>query len=296
MAFGLLVLVALPRLAYIASVATIGLLVVGGLFIGGLAVTGVRLPLGTGLTAAAGGALALGYVAIAGTVDLGHQACVRGVGVSGRRCAPGERSRAHRAQPDRAAAHRHRADRALQLPLRQAPRAARSSCAWRTPTSPARPWLRARHPRRPALAGHRLGRGSGGCRQPARGPYGPYRQMQRLDHYRAAADQVARARTRPTTAIARREELAADRAGPGGGAAAAALRRSVRPSLRGDRAAARSRGPQAGHPFPRGRRASSRSTTSSAATSRSTPRRWAATSIIVRSDGTPLYHFTVRRR
>ena len=71
MAVGLLALVAAPRLAYVGSVATLGLLVVGGLFIGGLAVAGIRLPLGTGLTAAVGGALVLGYVAIAGTVALG---------------------------------------------------------------------------------------------------------------------------------------------------------------------------------------------------------------------------------
>ena len=46
--------------------------------------------------------------------------------------------------------------------------------------------------------------------RPARGPYGPYRQMQRLDHYRAAADKLL-AENKAYYCYCTREELDADR-------------------------------------------------------------------------------------
>jgi hypothetical protein len=71
MALSLGVLAAAPRLAYVLAVATLGLLLTGGALAGILYLVGVRLPLGTGLTAVVGAALALGYVAVAGIVALG---------------------------------------------------------------------------------------------------------------------------------------------------------------------------------------------------------------------------------
>ncbi len=71
MALTLGILAAVPRLAYVLAVATLGLLVVGFFFILGLAWLGVALPLSPGLIAAIGGALALGYVATAGMIALG---------------------------------------------------------------------------------------------------------------------------------------------------------------------------------------------------------------------------------
>ena len=47
--------------------------------------------------------------------------------------------------------------------------------------------------------------------QPARGPYGPYRQMERLDHYRAAADRLL-AQDKAYPCYCTPDELAADRA------------------------------------------------------------------------------------
>ncbi len=67
----LLVLFVMPRLAYLAGVATIGLFIVGAVFIGALAFAGVGLPLSAGLTASVLGALAVGYIATAGLVLLG---------------------------------------------------------------------------------------------------------------------------------------------------------------------------------------------------------------------------------
>jgi hypothetical protein len=71
MAMTLILFALVPRLAYVLSVATLGLLIVGGVLVGALLLLGVRPPLGLGLTAAIGGAFALGYVATAGIVALG---------------------------------------------------------------------------------------------------------------------------------------------------------------------------------------------------------------------------------
>jgi hypothetical protein len=60
-----------PRVAYVATIATMGPLLVGAVLAGVLYVGGVRLPLESGVIAAIGGALALGYVATAGVVALG---------------------------------------------------------------------------------------------------------------------------------------------------------------------------------------------------------------------------------
>ena len=71
MALSLVIFFGVPRLAYLAGVATIGLLIVGVVFIGALAIAGVGLPLSAGLTASVLGALAVGYLATAGLVLLG---------------------------------------------------------------------------------------------------------------------------------------------------------------------------------------------------------------------------------
>ena len=61
----------IPRAAYVATVATLGLLVVGAMIAAILYLAGMRLPLGEGVAAAIGGSLLLGYVATAGIVILG---------------------------------------------------------------------------------------------------------------------------------------------------------------------------------------------------------------------------------
>jgi hypothetical protein len=71
LALTLAVFFAVPRLAYVAGAATLGLLAVGALLIGALALLGVPLPLNMAVTAVLGAALALGYLATAGMVALG---------------------------------------------------------------------------------------------------------------------------------------------------------------------------------------------------------------------------------
>ena len=135
--------------------------------------------------------------------SLGHRACALG-----RRS---ERSRPHRAQPDRPAAHRHRAHRALQLPVREAHGRHVHPAPRGHGRGPIHGRLRARHPRRAALAGHGLGRGAGG-RRPAsqRARTG---RIARCSAWSATARSPSGCspRTRPTTATARRRSSTADR-------------------------------------------------------------------------------------
>jgi hypothetical protein len=60
----LVALLAFPRVAYVAAVATVLALLVGGLFVGGLALTG-RLPEPSNIAVFIGGLLAVAYVATA---------------------------------------------------------------------------------------------------------------------------------------------------------------------------------------------------------------------------------------
>ncbi len=66
----LVLLVAVPRVAYIAAVATVLVLIVGGLFVGGLLLAG-RLPPVSGLTGFTGGLLVVGYLATAAVTVIG---------------------------------------------------------------------------------------------------------------------------------------------------------------------------------------------------------------------------------
>ena len=125
-----------------------------------------------------------------------------------------------------------------------------------------------------------------------RGPFGPYRQMQRLERYAtAAADLLARDLAYPCYCTP--EELEADRKAQ---EAAHQPPRYVGRCARltpDERAAREADGPRAALRFrvaaeqdpvrrPRPRR-----------TSRSRPRNLGGDFVIVRSDGTPLYHFVV---
>ena len=125
------------------------------------------------------------------------------------------------------------------------------------------------------------------------GPYAPYRQMLRLDSYKEAADRLLaadlaypcfctpeRARRRPQ--------------GPGGGQAAAALRRPLRHADR--RGARRARSPRAGRP-PRSASGSGPGVVGWNDLIRDRieidTANLGGDFVIVRGDGTPLYHFTV---
>ena len=127
--------------------------------------------------------------------------------------------------------------------------------------------------------------------EPARGPHAPYRQMERLPLYAAAAERLL-AEDLAYPCYCTPEELEADRKAQEAakqppryvGRCAHLTPRSVRPA-RPTAAAAPSASASA--------RASSPSTTSSAAASRSTSAISAATSSSSATDGTPLYHFTV---
>ena len=67
-------LVALPRIAYIGAIATVGLLVVGAVVVGALAFAGVDIPSSVALVSVIGAGAAVGYLAIAGLVLLGPSA------------------------------------------------------------------------------------------------------------------------------------------------------------------------------------------------------------------------------
>ena len=64
--------------------------------------------------------------------------------------------------------------------------------------------------------------------EPERGPYGPYRQMERLPRYAAAAERLL-AEDQAYHCYCTPEELDAERKRPGGGPPAAALQRPLRP-------------------------------------------------------------------
>ena len=157
----------------------------------------------------------------------------------------------HRAQPDRPAAHRDRPDRALQLPVRPPPRR-------HVHPAPRGHRRRALHLEleRDILDGlHWLGlewdEGPEVAGLPARGPYGPYRQMQRLDSYREAAERLLSAG--PGLRVLLLDRGAGRRPRRAGGRRPAApLRRAVRAPHPGAARPAPRRGPQAGHPLPGG--------------------------------------------
>ena len=186
-------------------------------------------------------------------------------------------ARPDRPEPDRPAPHRDRPDGAVQLPLRPAHRRHVHPAARGHRPGPRLDRLREGHPRRPALAGPALGRGPGGRRRggaravravsPDAAPAalrGGRRAPPRRGHGLPVLLHARGARRRPE--------------GPGGGQAAAALRRPLRDADRRGAGRARGRGPARRAPLPGRRRASSASTTSSAATSSSTSPTSVATS------------------
>ena len=200
--------------------------------------------------------------------------------------------RPHRPEPHRPAPHRDGADGAVQLPVR---------AAHRRDVHPAprghRPGaqldrLREGHPRRAPLARPPLGRGARGRRR------GGPRPVRAVPPDAAAADlrrgRRAAAGRRPGLPLLLHARGARRRPqGPGGGQAAAALRRALRgPDRRTSARRARPRA-AAARSASGSARASSPSTTSSAAGSRSTSPTSAATSSSSAADGSPLYHFTV---
>ena len=158
--------------------------------------------------------------------------------------------RPDRPQPDRAAPHRHGPDGPVQLPLRPADR---------------------RH-LRPAPRGHRrraldrrrssrtsstacTGSGWTGTRvravaaNPSAGPFGPYRQMQRLARYRAM-QRSPPGRGQGLLLLLHRRPSSTPSARLGGRPPAAALQRPLRPPDRRPAGRLRGRGPPAGHPLP----------------------------------------------
>ena len=172
--------------------------------------------------------------------------------------------------------------------------AARSSCGSRTPTSPASTeaferdildglhWLGLAWDEGPAVAG-----------LDETGPYAPYRQMQRLDRYADAAGAAARRGSGLSLLLHARGARRRPQ-GPGGGEAGPTLRRPLRVAQR--RRATRAKAPRAGAAAVRFRvrhgvvglgRPDPRTG------SRSTPTNLGGDFVIVRADGTPLYHFTV---
>ena len=201
--------------------------------------------------------------------------------------------RPHRAQPDRAPPHRHRADRAVQLPVRPPHRRHVRPAPRGHRRRPQHRGVREGHPRRPPLAGDRLGRGPG-RRRASRRP-GPTRRTARCSAStgtprprRGCSPTTwpipATARPRSSTPTARRRRRRSCRRATSAGA----------PSLTPEERAARDgRGP------PRPPRGSA---------CRAGVVGWddlvrdrveidtdnlGGDFVIVRADGTPLYHFTV---
>ena len=194
MAASLVLLVALPRIAYIAAVATVLVLIIGGLFVGGALSQGLRRRL-IGLRSMSASCCWSATQALRLLWSLGHRACA-----PGRRS---ERSSQHRAKPNGSAAHRNRAHRALQLSVREAHGRHIHPAPRGYGRGPIDARLRARHPRPAALAGHGVGRGSRG-RRPAR--EGAVRSVSPDAAPRAlprSRRPVPARRTRPTTATAR---------------------------------------------------------------------------------------------
>ena len=128
----------------------------------------------------------------------------------------------------------------------------------------------------------------------AGGPYGPYRQSERMRLYRRRGAASCSRSGRAYRCFCTPDELEAERAGGAGRRPAAEIQRPLprarsRRSSR-DRLAARASRPRSA--FACRRAATSRSTTSSAATSRSA-REVIGDPVIVRSDGRPAYNFAV---
>ena len=155
------------------------------------------------------------------------------------------------------------------------------------------PRLRARHPRRPALAGHRLGRGSGGRRASRRaGRSARTARCSGCDSYREAAERLL-AEDKAYYCYCTPEELDADRKAQEAAHAAAALRRPVRaPDARASEPPAKREGRKPVIRFRVGEgivefddivRGHVEIDTTALG----------GDLVIVRSDGTPLYHFTV---
>jgi len=67
------ILVVVPRVAYVAAVAGVCVLLIGGLFVGALAISGGGLSAATGLATAVSGFIAVGYAATAAILLLGPQ-------------------------------------------------------------------------------------------------------------------------------------------------------------------------------------------------------------------------------
>ena len=173
-----------------------------------------------------------------------------------------------------------------------ATRGARSSSGSRTPTSPEHRGVRARHPRRAALAGHHLGRGTGRRRGGGR------RAVRALPP--DAAPRALRGGGRPAARGGPRypcyctpEELDADRKAQEAREAAAALRGPVCPPDAGRARGARGRGPQAGALRFRVREGVVAFDDLVRGRVEIDTANLGGDFVIVRADGTPLYHFTV---
>ena len=153
-----------------------------------------------------------------------------------------------RPEPHRSAARRQRPHRAVQLAARARRRAARSSCASRTPTSSGRRASRRRRSSRPALARARLGRGARHRRRARAVP--PVRAAAPLSVVRArscsppARRTTASARPRSSKPSARRRSPTdGRRATPAPAAGCRASRRAARIAA-GERPAIRFRVPE----------------------------------------------------
>ena len=198
-----------------------------------------------------------------------------------------------RAEPHRTAAHRDRAHRAVQLPVRAPDRRHVRPADGGHRRRADHPGVRGGHPRGPALARDRVGRGPGQRRR--RRP----RPVRAVPADAAPASATARpppsllARDQAYPCYCTPEELDADRKAQEAAHAAAALRRSMRDSHPRGARRPRGGGPPRRDPLPRHRR--------QGRLRRPRPRRRVEIDtstlggdfVIVRSDGTPLYHFVV---
>ena len=111
--------------------------------------------------------------------------------------------RPHRAQPDRTPPHRHRADGAVQLPVRPPHRRHVRPPPRGHGRRPQHGGVREGHPRRAPLAGHHLGRGPGRRRLEEAGPYAPVPPDGAARRLRRGRRRTCSPRTRPTRATAR---------------------------------------------------------------------------------------------
>ena len=216
----------------------IGIVLVAGMLAGG------SLPPLDGLTTVLGAMLVVGYIATAAVILVGPvDACCPWVGAV--------TVRVRIAPSPTGPLHIGTARTALFNYLFARHTAARSSCASRTRTWRARRstyerdildelhWLGIEWDEGPEVAG-----------LPAKGAYGPYRQMQRLDRYAGRRGEAAR-EDKAYYCYCSPEELRRRQGRPGGRPPAAALRRPLRTPDAGGACRAAGRGPQAGHPIPR---------------------------------------------